>query len=140
MVKNRKKHRQNSHLIIYCPTSEGVSERVSGASERASGPVLQFLLLAVIDHGAAKNHRLILYDSYQTFPPESMHWRERERERESSWVRWGIREISLRQAGGNDVADFRHRKRIALSRHDPRLVSLCPRVAIVLHSMPEESI
>ena len=45
MVENRKKHRQNSHPIIHCPTSEGVSEvseRVSeaevagGASERTS--------------------------------------------------------------------------------------------------------
>ena len=36
MVENRKKHRQNSHSIIHCPTSEGVSERLSaaeGASE-----------------------------------------------------------------------------------------------------------
>ena len=32
MVKNRKKHRQNSHPIIHCPTSEGVSE----VSERAN--------------------------------------------------------------------------------------------------------
>ena len=59
MVENRKKHRQNSHPIIHCPTSEGVSEvseRVSaaeGASEasspeqangRASGPVLDSCL------------------------------------------------------------------------------------------------
>ena len=55
MVENRKKHRQNSHPIIHCPTSEGVSE-VSGASERAngraSGPVLQSVFLAVIDHSA----------------------------------------------------------------------------------------
>ena len=60
MVENRKKHGQNSHPIIHCPTSEGVSE-VSGASERvssvskranrrASGPVLQSLFLTVIDH------------------------------------------------------------------------------------------
>ena len=53
MVENRKKHRQNSHLIIDCPTSEGVS-KVSGASERAngraSGPVLQSVFLAVIVH------------------------------------------------------------------------------------------
>jgi len=26
MVEKRKKHRQNSHPIIHCPTSEGVSE------------------------------------------------------------------------------------------------------------------
>ena len=53
MVENGKKNRQNSHLIIHCPTSEGVSEvsersggrerseqsGVSGASERASGGV-----------------------------------------------------------------------------------------------------
>ena len=32
MVENRKKHRQNSHLIIHCPKSEGVS----GVSERAN--------------------------------------------------------------------------------------------------------
>ena len=32
MVENRKKHRQNSHLIIHFPTSEGVSE----VSERAN--------------------------------------------------------------------------------------------------------
>ena len=31
MVENGKKHRQNSHPIIHCPTSEGVSE----VSERA---------------------------------------------------------------------------------------------------------
>ena len=56
MVENRKKHRQNSHLITHFPTSEGVSE-VSGASERAngraSGPVLQSVFLAVIDHSAS---------------------------------------------------------------------------------------
>ena len=53
MVESRKKHRQNSHPIIHCPTSEGVSE-VSGVSERAngqaSGPVLQSLFVTVIDH------------------------------------------------------------------------------------------
>ena len=32
MVENREKHRQNSHRIIHCPTSEGVSE----VSERAN--------------------------------------------------------------------------------------------------------
>ena len=79
MVENRTKLRQNSHPIIHCPTSEGVSEvsertsecsggrerseqseaseRVSGASKRAngraSGPVLQSVFLAVIDHSAA---------------------------------------------------------------------------------------
>ena len=47
MVENRKKHRQNSHPIINCPTSEGVSERANG---RASGPVLQSVFLAVLDH------------------------------------------------------------------------------------------
>ena len=31
MVENRKKHRQNSYLIIPFPTSEGASERVSAA-------------------------------------------------------------------------------------------------------------
>ena len=45
------------HPIIHFPTSEGLSERVSGASERAngraSGPVLQSVFLAVIDHSAA---------------------------------------------------------------------------------------
>ena len=53
MVQNREKDRIDSHPIIRCPTSEGVSE-VSGASERAygraSGPVLQSVFLAVIDH------------------------------------------------------------------------------------------
>ena len=42
MVQNRKKHRKNSHLIIHCPTSEGVSEvseGVSEVSERASNRV-----------------------------------------------------------------------------------------------------
>ena len=29
MVENRKKHRQKSHPIIHCPTSEAVSERVN---------------------------------------------------------------------------------------------------------------
>ena len=52
MVENRKKHRQNSHLIIHFPTSEGVS-KVSSASERAngqaSGLVLQSVFLAVLD-------------------------------------------------------------------------------------------
>ena len=72
MVENRKEHRQNSHPIIHCPTREGVSEvsertsersgrrerskqsgaseRASSASERASGPVLQSVFLAVFDH------------------------------------------------------------------------------------------
>ena len=76
MVENRKKHRQNSHPIIHCPTSEGVSkvskrsggreqseqskasEQMSGASERAngraSGPVLQSVFLAVIDHSGQR--------------------------------------------------------------------------------------
>ena len=61
MVENRKKHRQNSHPIINCSPSNGVSE-VSGASERAnkqtserangqaSGPVLQSIFFAVLDH------------------------------------------------------------------------------------------
>ena len=35
MVENGKKHRQKSNLIIYFPTSEGVSE-VSGVSEWTS--------------------------------------------------------------------------------------------------------
>ena len=33
MVENGKKHRQNSHLIIHCPTSKGVSEVSEGVSE-----------------------------------------------------------------------------------------------------------
>ena len=33
MVENRKKHRQNSHLIDHCPTSEGVSEESKRANE-----------------------------------------------------------------------------------------------------------
>ena len=37
MVENRKKHRQNCHPIIHCPTSEGVSE----VSERANKWALQ---------------------------------------------------------------------------------------------------
>ena len=36
MVENRIKHRQNSHLIIHCPTSEGVSEVSERASKRVS--------------------------------------------------------------------------------------------------------
>ena len=36
MVENGKKHRQNSHLIIHCPTSEGVSEVSEQTSERTS--------------------------------------------------------------------------------------------------------
>ena len=38
MVENRKKHRQNCHPIIHCPTSEGVSEvsAAEGASEASS--------------------------------------------------------------------------------------------------------
>ena len=56
MVENGKKHRQKINLMNHCPTSEGVSE-VSGASERAngraSGPVLQSVFLAVIDHSVS---------------------------------------------------------------------------------------
>ena len=36
MVENRKKHGQNSHPIIHCPMSEGVSEVSERASERVS--------------------------------------------------------------------------------------------------------
>ena len=58
MVENEKKHRQNSHLIIHFPTSEGVSE-VSGASERAngraSGPVLQSVFLVVLAHSGEES-------------------------------------------------------------------------------------
>ena len=36
MVKNGKKHRQNSHLISHCPMSEGVSEVSERASEQVS--------------------------------------------------------------------------------------------------------
>ena len=42
MVENRKKHRQNSHPMIHCPMSEGVSEvsertsELVSAAERAS--------------------------------------------------------------------------------------------------------
>ena len=78
MGQNREKHRVNSHLMIHCPTSEGVSkvsertsersggrerseqsrasEQVSGASERAngraSGPVLtsRFWVVLTIVH------------------------------------------------------------------------------------------
>ena len=49
------KNRQNSHPIIHCPTSEGVSkvsERCERANGRASGPVLQSVFLAVFDHSA----------------------------------------------------------------------------------------
>ena len=82
MVENGKKDRQNIYLIIYFPTSEGVSkvserasERVSaaeGASEasspeqanefavrangRASGPVFTSLSLFVPDHNACVRH------------------------------------------------------------------------------------
>ena len=35
MVENGKKYRQNSHLIIHCPTSEGVSEVSERTSERS---------------------------------------------------------------------------------------------------------
>ena len=45
MVENRKKHRQNSHPMNHCPTSEGVNGR-------ASGPVLQSVFLAVFDLSA----------------------------------------------------------------------------------------
>ena len=56
MVDNRKKLRQNSHLINRFPMSEGVSEVseqanqwVVRANRRASGPVLQSVFLAVLD-------------------------------------------------------------------------------------------
>ena len=57
MGQNRKKnHRINSLLIIYFPTSKGVS-KVSGASERAngraSGPVLQSVFLVLLAHCAS---------------------------------------------------------------------------------------
>ena len=77
MVENRKKHRQNSHLMINFLTSEGVSEvseraneraqlraqsgaskRVSGVSDqanrRASGLVLQSVFFAVLDHNVLR--------------------------------------------------------------------------------------
>ena len=54
MADNRKKLRQNSHQINHFPTSKGMSERVSGASERAngqtSGPILTSLFVFVPDH------------------------------------------------------------------------------------------
>ena len=50
MVENRKKHRQNSHLIIHCPTSEEVSEASERANGRASGPVLLSVFLVVLAH------------------------------------------------------------------------------------------
>ena len=69
MVQNKiKKHGISSHPIIHCPMSERMNERsgareqseaskfVSGAIQRvngrASGPVLQSILLAVLDHSA----------------------------------------------------------------------------------------
>ena len=48
MVENGKKHRQNCHPIIHCPTSEGVSEvsercegegRKGGAKKESTGPM-----------------------------------------------------------------------------------------------------
>ena len=69
MVENRKKHRQNSHPIIYYPTSEEVSkvsERVSSASEqangRAGGPVLQSVFLAIIDHSVRGQSKKVFLD------------------------------------------------------------------------------
>ena len=81
MGQNREKHRINSHPIIHCPTSKGVSEmservsaaeraskasrteqaqRVSGASERAngraSGPVLRSVFLAFLAHSASREN------------------------------------------------------------------------------------
>ena len=44
MGQNREKHRMNSHPIIHCPTSEGVSE----VSER----VLQSVFLVVLARSA----------------------------------------------------------------------------------------
>ena len=68
-MKNRKKHRQNSNLIIHCPTSEGVSE-VSGASKQAnkqaSGPVLQSLFLVILALSALAF--LCNLDSHNFFP------------------------------------------------------------------------
>ena len=80
MVENKKKHRQNSHPIIHCPTREGVSEvserankwaqrrarakravwskgrseRCEWTSERANGrangPVLTSVFFSIFDH------------------------------------------------------------------------------------------
>ena len=71
MVENGKKIQINSHPIIYCPTSSGVSEVSARAkravrskrtsdgerervNRRASGPVLQSVFLIDLDHGAEK--------------------------------------------------------------------------------------
>ena len=45
MVENREKHRQNSHLIIPFPTSEGVSEVSERANERTDERVAQYCSL-----------------------------------------------------------------------------------------------
>ena len=55
----KKKH--NRHPIIHCPTSEEVSEGVSGVSEqvdrRASGPVLQSGFLVDLAQSAVRERR-----------------------------------------------------------------------------------
>ena len=83
MVENGKKHRQDSHPIINCPTSEGVS-KVSEVSERANkrsskrsrgrerseqsgtrmvgrarGPVQQSVFLAVINHSVVREDKYL---------------------------------------------------------------------------------
>ena len=56
MGQNRKKHRLNSHLIIHCPTTKGVSEvseRCGRTSERTSEwPSIKSRFLFVPDHSA----------------------------------------------------------------------------------------
>ena len=50
-----KKHRINSHPIIHCPTSEGVSGANEQANERASSPVLYCGFLVILAHMAVMN-------------------------------------------------------------------------------------
>ena len=87
MVENRKKHRQNCHPTIHCPTSEGVSEvseraneqgqrkaqakravRSKRKSERTSERTSEWfsttVFLAVIDHSALLKQQQIGHLSF----------------------------------------------------------------------------
>ena len=74
MVENGTKHRQNSHLIIHCPTSKGVSEVSEQANEwavraneRTDEQVVQyfhlysFLFLTIVYRLKVCNHGLLFW-------------------------------------------------------------------------------
>ena len=57
MGQNEKKRQKNNRLVIYFPTSEGVSEMSERANLGASGPVLQSGFLVVLAHSVMATGR-----------------------------------------------------------------------------------